>query len=448
MILIYSEIISPRLKYISHLIFKEILGTDCMLTDDTAEFLASEAARLNYSSGRFGSEPFIRASSLLFMEGISMPPEELVEAEGGSGFFATSNDSLLPFDPLASAFLVVSRLEEYLPGRRDSHGRYYAASSVLYRYGLLEKPVVNLWADMLALKLLEAGQPVTLRDKSFRFISTIDIDNGFAYRSKSLMRTTGGLFKCAVNLDFRDLAKRAAVLFRLKPDPFDTYDSLIKFFRKHEHHVLFFVLLRNKGPYDRQVVWNNRTFRKRLQQLSACFRLGIHPSYYSSLSDDSVRVAEEKSRLEQITGEPVVCSRQHFLRLEFPQTYRRLLEAGIKEDYSMGYADRAGFRAGIATPFRFYDVLDEKETSLTVFPFQVMDVTLRDYMKLSPDAAIILTNKLIDRIKATGGVFSCIWHNESVNASGKWSEFYPVFKFMNEKAFLYAEHQSDTTPDY
>ena len=447
MILIYSEIISQRLQYISHLIFRDILGIDCELTTDVATFRASNAARLNYSPARFDTEPFIRASSLLFMTGITIPTPVLVETEKVPGFYPTSSDSLLPFDPFASAFLVVSRLEEYQPGGRDSHGRYKSVNSILYRCGLLEKPVVNLWADQLALRLGESGQPIAVKNKTFRFLSTIDIDNGFAYRHKSISRTFGGLLRCIVNRDLRELAVRVAVLTGFKHDPYDTYNSLIHYFRSHKHHVLFFVLLRDHGRFDRQVNWRNRAFRHRLRQLSVHFRPGIHPSYRSSTGGDAAWVIEEKSRLEKITGVSVVCSRQHFLRLEFPSTYRKLLEAGIKEDYSMGYADRAGFRAGIATPFKFYDIPEEKETTLTVFPFQVMDVTLRDYMKLTPDEAIGLTARLIDSVREAGGIFTSIWHNESVRESGNWKEYYPVFKFMNERAFLYAEHQPDPAPD-
>ena len=73
----------------------------------------------------------------------------------------------------------------------------------------------------------------------------------------------------------------------------------------------------------------------------------------------------------------VTKSRQHFLAFELPTTYLKLIQSGILEDYSMGYASHLGFRAGICSPFRFYNLLEEKETDLVVYPFQVMDVTLQ-----------------------------------------------------------------------
>ena len=39
-------------------------------------------------------------------------------------------------------------------------------------------------------------------------------------------------------------------------------------------------------------------------------------------------------------------------------------------------------------PFKFYDLKDESETELDIFPFAVMDVTLQQYLSLSPDEAL------------------------------------------------------------
>ncbi|NJO69236.1 MAG: hypothetical protein HC830_08110 [Bacteroidetes bacterium] len=67
----------------------------------------------------------------------------------------------------------------------------------------------------------------------------------------------------------------------------------------------------------------------------------------------------------------VTKSRQHFLRLKFPGTYHRLMQEGITDDYSMGFHDKPGFRAGIAMPYPFYDLVNEKETTLTVHPLHL-----------------------------------------------------------------------------
>jgi hypothetical protein len=139
--------------------------------------------------------------------------------------------------------------------------------------------------------------------------------------------------------------------------------------------------------------------------------------------------------LEKITGAEVKISRQHFLRLRFPRTYRRLLNVGILEDYTMGYASKTGFRAGICTPYFFYDVKKEAVTSLKIVPFQVMDVTLRHYLNLNPEEAIREIESLMQEVKTVGGTFSVIWHNETVNDQGEWKGYRKVFEKMNKLGF-------------
>ena len=134
-----------------------------------------------------------------------------------------------------------------------------------------------------------------------------------------------------------------------------------------------------------------------------------------------------------ITGKKIRKSRQHFLLLRLPETYRNLLSLGIEEDYSMGYPGICGFRAGICTPFRFYDLQNEKETNLLVFPFQVMDTSLNKYMKLSPQEAQRHIEELVDEVKEVNGTFISIWHNESLHDRGKWKGWRLVFEQMLAK---------------
>ena len=98
----------------------------------------------------------------------------------------------------------------------------------------------------------------------------------------------------------------------------------------------------------------------------------------------------------------------------------------------MGYANRIGFRAGICTPFYFYDLKKEKATSLRIHPFQVMDVTLKDYMGLTPEESKEAIKKLMLEVKKVGGTFTALWHNETLGEDKRWKGFREVFEFMNE----------------
>ena len=58
----------------------------------------------------------------------------------------------------------------------------------------------------------------------------------------------------------------------------------------------------------------------------------------------------------------------------------------------------------------------------------MMDATLKNYLKLSPENAIIYSQNIYDSIKNTGGNFTVLWHNESVNDYWKWKGWQKVFE--------------------
>ena len=113
-----------------------------------------------------------------------------------------------------------------------------------------------------------------------------------------------------------------------------------------------------------------------------------------------------------------------------PQSFLDLQRAGITEDYSMGYPDEPGFRAGIASPYYFFDVNADQLTNLKIFPFQVMDVTLYSYKNLDPAASREVISELINETRKVGGLFVSIWHNTSLLDDPEWYCWREVFEFM------------------
>ena len=76
----------------------------------------------------------------------------------------------------------------------------------------------------------------------------------------------------------------------------------------------------------------------------------------------------------------ITSSRQHFIRFNLPQTFRHLLDGGIREDFSMGYGSINGFRASVASPFYWYDL--EKGSKQLLYCF-IRSVIWRPILSLS-----------------------------------------------------------------
>lgn len=436
MILIYAETCTPRLEYIAGLVFGQILQVKHSLTTNPDEFNQSVLPKLNYSNNQTESVLNLRPSSLLFEKGLMAGKPEVFLFRGEKNFFASPGDSILPFDPLAASFYLISRMEEYSEKERTKYNCYPTEKSILYETGLLRKPAVNIWARMLADKISERYPEFKIPDARFDFISTIDIDNAWAFAHKGFFRSAGALAKDIFQGRGRQITSRIQSWSSPETDPYNTFNFIESVVGKHPEKVRFFFLLGDRKKYDKNISHKNAHFRQLIKSVSEKYQTGIHPSYYSGTEPEVV--AMEISRLEKITGEKITASRQHFLRIFFPKTYQNLAALGIEEDYSMGYSSDLGFRAGTSTPFFFYDLEKEEQTKLKIFPFQVMDVTLGDYIKLTPGQAKAEIGTLMGEVARTGGTFISIWHNETLTDSGQWKGFREVFRFVNEKGFALA----------
>jgi len=431
LILIPKE--TNRLQYIMQLILKQLLGLEIELTVDITCFTQFDGPKFSYGVNVDNEFLFFGANNLLFERNINSKELHHFEHDSGIVFFPIMNkQSALPFDPFAASFYLVSRFEEYLPHKRDTHNRFLAEGSDAFQKGYLHKPLVNIWS--LKIKtILQAWFPQLLFTlPEFSFIPTIDVDSAYAYKHKGLTRALGGILKAIHNKNYNEFRKRIRVLSGYDEDPFDTFELQLEIQKKYNYRAVYFILLADYGPNDKNVPYNNRHFRKLIRFLGDYADIGIHPSYASSL-DPSLMVLETM-RLSKILKMEVDRSRQHFLKLLLPETYRNLINNDIIHDYTMGYAEVTGFRASICTPFPFFDLDQDMSTSLIIHPFAVMDGTLHSYLKLSPEQATERISTLINEVKAVGGTFIPLWHNQAFDDESTGTGWLDVFKHMAEEA--------------
>ena len=438
MLLIFSEEITPRIKYITQLIFTQILQVEILLTSNSADFKNSTLPKINYSFKKFTDEFYIKPNQIMQSNTLVTPTINSVWYNGEKYFFESSEDSILPFDPLAASFYLVTRYEEYTEKTLDKFGRYPVEKSILTKYNLLKKPIVNIWANLLAIKLTEKYPNFKFPKRNFKFISTIDVDNAWAYKHKGFIRTSGAILKSVAKGNLSELKSRLKVLTGTEKDPYDSYEYLDSVFKGNEEKIKFFFLLGDYKQFDKNISHRNKHYKNLIQNTKEKYSVGIHPSFASSKNEGEYKVKMEKTRLEKISKSEVVQSRQHYLQLKFPKTYRQLIKAGITEDYTMGYSAQIGFRAGICTPFYFYDLKKEKTTNLSIIPFQIMDGTLRHYLQLSVEDALTEIENIIHEIKNVGGTFVTIWHNETVNNKGLWEGYQQLFEKINKLGFEWA----------
>jgi len=419
--LIFAENISERLKYTLDFIFSE-RGLSYDIISDLDEFKKSDQAKLNYSNQEIEGVYQIKPSNMLF-------DEDIIVYGVSSGKFY--QEECLSFnhivDPIASIFYILSRMEEYSSYIEDEHGRFPCSNSVLNRFNWLDKVVCDRWSEDILAALVENAKLVYKRQEyTVTIHPTFDIDNAYAYRLKYGFRKWFSMARDLIKRDTYRLLERKSVMKGKKSDPYDTYDYILNIANRG-FEVNMFWLLGDYAKYDKNVSHRDIRHQRLIRRMSRKTIVGIHPSYKSNSYE--FFLLNEKERLEIILHRLVEHSRQHFLKLKIPVTYRSISTMGIKHDYTMGYAEAPGFRAGTARPFKWFDLNRNKISDLTIHPFVYMDGTLNEYMELEPAAAKECIQKLYNEVKKYGGDFVFIWHNETIGDYGKWKGWKDVLEY-------------------
>lgn len=414
MLTIYTPEITPRITFIMNVIFKEHLNIACHLTDSVEVFNQANL-KISYAPEPIADEVFICRHTLMTETDIREQIITPYSYEDETVFFQTfHNRSFLPFDIFSMSFFLLSRYEEYLPHKykKDQFNRFPGTESIAYQLGFLQKPLV----DILVIKFVHQLQTVIPSLKfdlsQTKYLATYDIDNAYAYKYKGLTRSIGGLLKLLTRFKWKETADRIAVLLNKKEDPFDSYKYIRELQKKYRLDTYYFILFSGKGKYDRGLDPRNKQFQHLIKQLEKTGKVGIHPSFASSSDKEKLKV--EIERLSTVLERKIRLSRSHFLMLNLPETYQNLIANGIESDFTLGYADQAGFRASSCKPFNFFDLYTNTETALRLYPLAYMEGTLQAYMKLSEEEGLMLVKQLMDSVKSVSGTFISLWHNETL----------------------------------
>ncbi|UTW67328.1 polysaccharide deacetylase family protein [bacterium SCSIO 12643] len=426
-IYIYSTAVTPRLKYITSYIFKDLLGIDSEIITNRDEVYTKQFV-INYSNQDIAGVKII-PEKILFDKKISEQNLK-VNTDGDFVTLFHNSGSDISFDVFAAAFYMISRYEEYLPHKRDKHDRFSPESSVAFKYDFLDQPVVNIWVEHLQKMLLKKYPDLVFNLRSFEYINTIDVDYAYAHIQKGAIRGIGAIVRDFFKGEFAEVISKIASHLGVRKDPFDTFELILNLHRKHDLKSIFFFHVGDYDVHDKSIPVSSNKLQALIKGINDYADIGLHPSYASCMSMQKLKA--EFSRLEKIVHQPIIKSRFHFIKLNLPQSYRQLIEYGAKEDYTMGYAAKMGFRAGTCVPFTFYDLDYDEATSLKVYPFYLMEATIKYYFEEGPENAIDYFTEYIEKVKKYNGTFVSLWHNDSLSEWGHWSGWRDVYLKMIE----------------
>ena len=406
MLLVYTQKITPRITYSFKQIITRILGVPVGFTSKIEDFVAHQGMKISYGKQSLANEVFIQNVELLLEQGITDLEIKVQQWDDVPCFFPVSENSTIPFDIFAASFYLLTRYEEYLPHVKDEEGRFKASESLAFQENFLERPVIDIWALKFKEVLEDKFPDQRFPKRESSSESIIAVTEAFCYRKKGIVRSTVGLLADLLQLKPKYVLHRFQVMLRLRRDPYDVYRKIIKFLKKRKISLKFMFQVSDFSAKDRNINHNRLEFQSEMKSVADYAEVGLQPGFYANQKFKVLK--EEKFRLEDIIKRPVTAALNHKYNLLLPDTYNHMVELEFKEDFSMGYPEALGFRAGTCTPFLFYDINFEITTPLLVHAYAV---SVQAFEKMKESEIEYKVLELKRQIDLVGGNLVTIFTN-------------------------------------
>jgi len=416
MIRIYTEpVFLPEKEYVFTVLFKEILGLDFTIhtssvsrqykihlpDNATIEFRDAFFSGFSESVGYCSTDNIPKKITYLK----DMLPQQDIPVLYGDASFNEINDQSLycGVDIIAASFFMLSRWEETAIEERDSFGRFPERLSLAVKHGFIQTPLVHVYAELFKTMAAKLGTKIQVK-RIFKKTLTHDVDFMYKWMNRGdFLKTLCG-----------DLCKRGSVqsfktswaIRKQKKDPYDTFDKLMTMSEQYGVQSVFYFLLtaRNIKALNQE---RGKQVLSDIMNRSHSF--GIH---FDAWTEGELPIIQKNiSDFEHIVGSKISKSRQHFLKIQVPDTLRVLEQAGIYQDSSLYYRNNPGFRTGMCIEHTLFDFTQRKKLSIQELPLILMDVSLQKYTRVE-DAQLAI-HSLIETTKKYSGNFVCLWHNSS-----------------------------------
>lgn len=310
----------------------------------------------------------------------------------------------------------------------DRHGRVPAAENPLVAAGQSRRPVVSLLANELRRAVLAVAGRRPVRSLApwpeghrWAAVVTHDLDIVEWWGLFPLLRMAQLGVKGEWNLSAR--VARAARR-NIGRDPVTRgVHSLLQLEAHHGIRATWFVICAQ--PTIRSMLAGDSTYRPEgpaarriLTALSqAGHEIGLHGSF--ATAEDAKAMMTQRRTLSRLADSPVDGTRQHFLRMRPGRTQRIMLETGFEYDASWGFADRNGFRLGVADVIPAWDASREIQLPLDLVPLVWMDRALSKYAGVQEAGRWIEdARELARECKAAEGAWVGLWHPNTMEALG------------------------------
>lgn len=423
----------PERQYVLKFIFDTMLGLEYEILESSSEntIIHYNDKRIEFIDGFFNEnkEPlsYLKESSIptpFHCSNRFTVEKDILVIYGSNQLLIDNNDIVCGIDIFSSIFFMLTRWEEYVNKTRDRYNRFQAHDSIAYKYGFLDRPIVNEYVEMLWNMLLYFGFDGCRKDRKFQLVPTHDIDSLF--KNKRFIST--------LRIILGDIIKRCNPIMAVKhffelfkPDPYDVFDYLMD---KSESiglqsHFYFMSTDLKISSYEKKNYLNTKKFREVINRIKQRGHIiGFHPGFFSY--DNAQIWNEELASLKRHIDIDIKEGRQHFLRVTVPETIRLWNNASFNVDSSLGYADKEGFRCGTGDEFLYFDFLERKELRIVERPLIIMDGTINGYQNLSTEQIETLFSRYVHLGVKYRMPITILFHNSSFSGD-RWNGWFDIY---------------------
>lgn len=338
-------------------------------------------------------------------------------------------------DIIQSIFFMITCYEEaifFQNIKKDKCGRFPPSQSLAVREKFFNIPIVNEYIEWLFkwIKYLNCNynKKSLWGDYEFTACLTHDVDRPLKYTyplSKDIKRLKHTNIHVA-----RDIVLHTLKNIDYKYDSFNTFDYIRKVEKKYNFNSSFYFMTGGETNYDNNYKLYDPMIVDLIKKLEFdnC-EVGYHYSFNASENYDLRKY--EKELLDKQVKNKSYGGRNHYLRFRAPQSWVIGEKTGLLYDTTLGYNNIIGFRCGLCTPYKVFDIFENKELDIWEIPLIIMDSALKNGKDITFSINDITKQitKYIDIVKKYNGTFTFLWHNSSFNEP-RWKGSKRVYEYV------------------
>ncbi|WP_341908106.1 hypothetical protein [Polaromonas sp. YR568] len=295
--------------------------------------------------------------------------------------------------------------EEYEFPNRDRHGRFPLESSPRYKAGLLRVPAFN---EALAFLVAAVhGRCIGVAEPNIddllvplKIVLSHDCDilsgGDFITQSIRLLNVIRPLTRARIP-NLRKLWHIPVNIVAPRRHYFDNAIGMLELERQYGYRSVFYILNGTGGRFGAR--GGSEIAGELVRSIPDQWEVGMHYNY--DTFRNNTRFRQQKVEIERFNARRVMSGRAHYLRFDPLQSFSCLQLAGIRFDESLGYAEYAGYRCGIAGIFKPLNPVTGTEYDVLELPMTFMDRTIEMSGSFDP---------MLEHLRKIGGALSILYH--------------------------------------